>query len=110
MTHDKLCELASGCVCAKWLPEGTECDNCMCDCALIAKVRDDEAQISLKRLGSIEYAKGYGDAIADAVQAIEDLREDSPFIRATDALEAIVDNLVKAGNHADTLRPDGATQ
>ena len=110
MTHDKLCQLAAGCPCAKWLPEETECENCFCDCTMIAKVRNDEAQISLKRLRSIEYAKGYGDAIADAVQAIEDLREDSPFIRATDALEAIVGNLIKAGNFADTLRPDAATQ
>ena len=110
MTHDKLCQLAAGCPCAKWLPEETECENCMCDCALIAKVRDDESQIALKRLALTEYAKGYRNAIADAVQAIEDLREDSPFIRATDALEAIVSNLVKAGNHADTMRPDAATQ
>ena len=107
MTHDKLCQLAAGCPCRKWIPEEVECDNCFCDCALIVKVRNDEAEISLKRLGSIQYATGYGDAIADAVQAIEDLREDSPFIRATDALEAIV---AKAGNHADTLRPDRATQ
>lgn len=91
MTHDKLCELTAGCVCAKWLPEGTECDNCMCDCALIAKVRDDESQIALKRLALTEYAKGYRNAIGDAVQAIEELQEDSPYVRADEVIEALSD-------------------
>ena len=42
MTHDKLCELAAGCPCRKWIPEEVECENCFCDCANIAKVREDQ--------------------------------------------------------------------
>ena len=56
MTHDKLCQLADGCVCRKFLPEETECDNCMCDCDLIRKVRDDEAAIMWKRAGYLAQA------------------------------------------------------
>lgn len=56
MTHDHLCQLADGCVCRKFLPEETECDNCMCECELIRKVRNDEAAIMWKRMGHVEQA------------------------------------------------------
>lgn len=58
------------------------------------------------------FAMGYTEASADAVEAIRQLQEDSPFVRADDLREAIFANLNKRDEiePPDTLRPDGATQ